>query len=583
MKNNNFKKICVAIISMLFILTTYGSICIAEEPILEENLIDLSSEELEQINELLLNLEEGETKRIVQDIIDQVVTPDGQLDIEQARVVMQEQYDSISLMVAPDSMDEEILSYYEQANMDSPTFPLEQNMNEMGSIGFIDIPSSPTPTGTSTEFNPPYHDEYGWEDEYLVSYAAHGENRYSGAVASYTGAWTGASVAESFQVIQFYVGRTKTISIQGVIDSYGGKLIFPPAAVAGTEITCMVDWDPDLYFRSDIDPPFDFDWFKGVLFYFVGMLGVYFGQDVQDAIRAIRLANDAMEFADLLLTISEVETHTITGSFTATPGYHTVAVGLRAQAVGVAIGTAHGGRVGQVKKIVIEGIAPPTKPTINGPRYSKPGTSVQFTAVSTDPNGDNIQYKFDWGDGDVSSWTSFYSSGTSVTKSHTYQDTGDFIIKVKARDNDNIESDWKTYTITIGYPSITLTPSNYNFGNVKKGTCSSAYSFTLKNTGQIPAQGSVYISGTDSGHFVISSGGGSFNIDPSQTKTIKVKFCPTTLGSKSATLKADASNCGNDQSTLSGYGRLTNDSDSSDDSSDPIPDQTEMEQEQQIV
>ena len=116
---------------------------------------------------------------------------------------------------------------------------------------------------------------------------------------------------------------------------------------------------------------------------------------------------------------------------------------------------------------------------------------------------------------------------------------------------------WSTLAVTYKTPQIDLSPSSHNFGTVPVGSCSSEYSFTLTNTGGGTATGNVYLTGGDSSQFTITQGGGSFSLSAGQSKTIKVKFCPTSSGSKSTTLKADGSNCNDDTASLYGTGEST--------------------------
>ena len=107
---------------------------------------------------------------------------------------------------------------------------------------------------------------------------------------------------------------------------------------------------------------------------------------------------------------------------------------------------------------------------------------------------------------------------------------------------------------TTTSPSIDLSPSSHSFGSVEVGSCSSEYSFTLTNTGGGTATGTVSRTGTHATQFTITQGSGSFSLSAGASKTIKVKFCPTSTGSKTATLYADGSNCNDDSSSLSGTG-----------------------------
>ncbi|MDG6219647.1 MAG: hypothetical protein QCI00_09450 [Candidatus Thermoplasmatota archaeon] len=76
-------------------------------------------------------------------------------------------------------------------------------------------------------------------------------------------------------------------------------------------------------------------------------------------------------------------------------------------------------------------------------------------------------------------------------------------------------------------PEIVWWEGSGNFGTVKKDTTVTK-SFTLKNIGTLPATGEVYRTG--SGNFQITQGGGDFSLDGGETKTIKVKFTPTSRG-----------------------------------------------------
>jgi hypothetical protein len=91
---------------------------------------------------------------------------------------------------------------------------------------------------------------------------------------------------------------------------------------------------------------------------------------------------------------------------------------------------------------------PPTTPTINGPTSGKVGDSLIFELTSTDPNGDDVEYYIEWGDGDYI-WSGFYPSGTSISASHIWNEQGSFTIKAKAIDVFGEESDWETHVVSI--------------------------------------------------------------------------------------------------------------------------------------
>jgi outer membrane protein assembly factor BamB len=91
----------------------------------------------------------------------------------------------------------------------------------------------------------------------------------------------------------------------------------------------------------------------------------------------------------------------------------------------------------------------PNKPSIDGPRKGKINTNYTYTAVTTDADGDNVSYYFDWGDGTNSDWTSFVPSGSSVSLVHSWQKSRFYIIKVKAKDDCGKESNWAILTVKM--------------------------------------------------------------------------------------------------------------------------------------
>jgi len=76
----------------------------------------------------------------------------------------------------------------------------------------------------------------------------------------------------------------------------------------------------------------------------------------------------------------------------------------------------------------------PEKPTITGPTTGKVGVSLDFTFVSTDPEGHDIYYMVLWGDGSYMDYTGPYASGEEATFSHVWTSTGEFNIISKAKD-----------------------------------------------------------------------------------------------------------------------------------------------------
>jgi pyrrolidone-carboxylate peptidase len=95
---------------------------------------------------------------------------------------------------------------------------------------------------------------------------------------------------------------------------------------------------------------------------------------------------------------------------------------------------------------------PPDTPTITGETNGKTQTSYDYVIQTTDPEQDNVQYFIDWGDNTNSGWIGPYTSGQTVSVSHSWDAEGTFNVKVKAKDSlTGKESDWATLTVTMPY------------------------------------------------------------------------------------------------------------------------------------
>ncbi|KYK23266.1 hypothetical protein AYK21_02900 [Thermoplasmatales archaeon SG8-52-2] len=92
---------------------------------------------------------------------------------------------------------------------------------------------------------------------------------------------------------------------------------------------------------------------------------------------------------------------------------------------------------------------PPDLPIINSPTKIKVGTSNNFTFNSLDPEGDDVYYYIEWGDGNAELWIGPHPSGMDFEIAHTYVKRGKYTIKAKAIDIYGYESDWSEFEITI--------------------------------------------------------------------------------------------------------------------------------------
>jgi hypothetical protein len=63
------------------------------------------------------------------------------------------------------------------------------------------------------------------------------------------------------------------------------------------------------------------------------------------------------------------------------------------------------------------------------------GHSYSYSTSATDPDGDQVQYTFDWGDGSTT-LTGIVDSGISVTATHSWSKKGTYKVRAKAIDAD---------------------------------------------------------------------------------------------------------------------------------------------------
>jgi hypothetical protein len=76
----------------------------------------------------------------------------------------------------------------------------------------------------------------------------------------------------------------------------------------------------------------------------------------------------------------------------------------------------------------------PAKPS--GPAKGEPDIGYTFSTSATDPDNDQIYYRWDWGDGNYSNWLDTNEA------SYTWTSEDNFDIRVIAKDSNGGESDW---------------------------------------------------------------------------------------------------------------------------------------------
>lgn len=98
---------------------------------------------------------------------------------------------------------------------------------------------------------------------------------------------------------------------------------------------------------------------------------------------------------------------------------------------------------------------PETPRQPQGPLNGSINVEYSYTTYASDPDGDQIYYQWEWGDGNLSEWMGPYPSNSPVEASYSWNTQGIYAIKVKAKDSANSEGNWSpTLMITITIPSL---------------------------------------------------------------------------------------------------------------------------------
>ncbi len=106
------------------------------------------------------------------------------------------------------------------------------------------------------------------------------------------------------------------------------------------------------------------------------------------------------------------------------------------------ISDGHGGTDTASVSVTVQANAPPNKPSRpQGTSEGKLNTPYTYSTSTTDPNGHQVYYLWDWGDGTQSDWMGPYTSGASAETTHTWT-VKTSSVKVKAKDINGAESDW---------------------------------------------------------------------------------------------------------------------------------------------
>jgi outer membrane protein assembly factor BamB len=146
-------------------------------------------------------------------------------------------------------------------------------------------------------------------------------------------------------------------------------------------------------------------------------------------------------------------------------------------------------------RIIID--EPPLTPTMpSGPDSGKINVSYDFMSSTTDPDGDKISIRFDWGNGDTSDWSLLKSSGDTITMSNIWFIPGTYSVKAQAKDVYDMTSDWSE-----GFP-VMIT----DLGTLKWRYFTSDYR-EIKSSPAIGLDGTIYFGSVNDTLYALNPNG----------------------------------------------------------------------------
>ena len=269
-----------------------------------------------------------------------------------------------------------------------------------------------------------------------------GSNKYNGNIVTtvwgVTGGYAGAVVGE-----KLYIGRNKKLNIETEItgltgsDTWGEISLIYGSDHPGTSI---------FYEENVIDPLLEWDDFLDTMMVIKDAVGCSGG----DLIECAELLVDAANLYNLLEQ-QNATNYSISFSVNAEKGERTIAIGTEVQNAGIIMPT-YASAVGVVRYIKVQGYAPPPAPSItleSNDKIKSTDTPYKFKFESKDPNNDPVKYIIDWGDG-TQTETDYNNTGNpAIEVTHSYSETGEYTIKAKAIDCDELESENNSLQIEI--------------------------------------------------------------------------------------------------------------------------------------
>ena len=181
--------------------------------------------------------------------------------------------------------------------------------------------------------------------------------------------------------------------------------------------------------------------------------------------------------------------------------------------------------------------SPPEKPiTPIGPAYCTTGVAYTYKVTAIHPEGQRLEFQFDWG-GAVGNWGNSVASGETALVSHVFDSAGDYTIAARARDNAGLLSDWSD--------PLSVTAVDIPGGRARNLSLRAETDTTVRLAWGPPVEGDttcVHDPGGMTGEYRVLARFGGAYFEPEDTlSTIPVHTGTTTVGELSG---PDKPGCG---------------------------------------
>jgi len=95
-----------------------------------------------------------------------------------------------------------------------------------------------------------------------------------------------------------------------------------------------------------------------------------------------------------------------------------------------------------------------------------------FSSTATDPDTESIAIRFAWGDGDTSSWSSYYPSGSTVSMSYSWPSPDTYYVTAQCKDIRGLTSQWSNpHQVVICYTFPDKVIATIPVGTYPRGIC----------------------------------------------------------------------------------------------------------------